>query len=246
MGGWNTYCSRSDGVLKIYIAGSKPLMADGQTELLIGTVSGVQPEDVSLVEHSLGYVYGKQIKTQVVAAEKNAPPVTTVKDELGSLLEQAKASYGDPHKGKYTEDTWTALEQAIANAEALWLSESASEEDMRAAIDAVNDAIDGLQPIDSEEDDDSGNGGGKPEIDVNGGDPNEPGTGLGGQTGGDNEPTPTPDQQTTSPTATAPPSSKPVAPHTGDETALLPWALVMGLGCLALAALLIRRRAGRG
>ncbi len=246
LSGWNTYCSRSDGVLEIYIAGSKPLMAEGQTELVVGTVSGVEAQGVTLVEHSLGYVYGKQIKTQVVSAEKNAPPVTTVKDELGKLLEDAKASYGDPHKGKYSEETWSVLEQAIADAEQLWLSGTASDEDMRAAMDAVNAAIEGLDPIDDEEDDENGGGQTTPEVDVNGGDPNEPGTGLGGESGGSTEPTPTSGQETTAPTATVPPSSQPSAPHTGDETALLPWAVMMSLCGLLLAALYIRRRATRG
>ncbi len=139
-----TKCSNKEGVLYIYIAGTAPLMTGGQTQLTLGTVSGVsEPEKVKLADNSLEFVYGTRMILQAFQEEDGGID-SNIRDGL-ELLIDSTAEFAE--KGEYTTETWDALQAAISHAnELLGRGESVTLEELNEAYNALEDAIAALTP----------------------------------------------------------------------------------------------------
>lgn len=131
---WLTYASVSGGVMTLYIAGTTPLMAEGQTELILGTVTNA--DQVQPVENSLGYVYGARVVNQTL--EVAAAPLK-LPEQLKALVEQAEAEFPEE------DDRPDVLKAALEAAQKLLDEGSADEAALTAALQALQAALDGAQ-----------------------------------------------------------------------------------------------------
>lgn len=101
------------GELTIYVAGTEPLMtAAGQT-ITLGTISD---KNARLVEGSVGYVYGTQIRWQVVNAVYEVKDETTKKQELAALIAEAQALLDS---GELGEIEYGLIRDAVMAAQAM-------------------------------------------------------------------------------------------------------------------------------
>lgn len=166
LAGWLTNTSYRDGTLNIYAAGTIPLMAEGQTRLTLGTITGGDPASVTLPEDALEYVYGTRVIAQ--SAEANvywsgpdtgtdggqdsgsgdasgsAPlPESGARSGLQELLTRAK---GFGQEG-YTQTSYEQLLSAIEAAEAVLADPNAADADLVAAAAALQKALDQLVPV---------------------------------------------------------------------------------------------------
>jgi len=84
-----------------------------------------------------------QVDAQVTALQKAIDELTekVTKTALNAKLAQAKAI----QTGNYTDDTWNALQTAIANAQAVANSSTATQAQVDAQVTALQNAIDGLR-----------------------------------------------------------------------------------------------------
>ncbi len=315
------YCSHGDGTLRIFIAGSEPLLAEGETSLVLGTVTG-EGVRVTPVEDSLQFVRGTRMAAQTLTEAKNqepdptpapdqppegggageqAPTITPdqtedarnrliaeldsaaalygagdtryTQDSWGKLLtavEQAvqlrdrgdasqaeleaaleqlraairglvpigRAALGEAvtsarayAAAEYTQDSYRALQDAVANADAVLADPSADETAWSEALARLQEAIDRLVPYTGAD----SNGKAIPD-------------GPDGGSGGADGPTTTPVVNTPAPSAAPSGGSKGapgVAPNTGDETAVLPWIMLLTLSGTGLLLLARRRRKNR-
>ncbi len=176
------YCSHGDGTLRIFIAGSEPLLAEGETALVLGTVTG-EGVRVTPVEDSLQFVRGTRMASQVLTEavsqepEPSQPPeeedtgepspVTTpdhtndredtggwedtddredARAMLQAELDSAAARYGASDT-RYTQDSWGALLTAVEQATQLLDRSDASQQELEAALSQLRAAIRGLVPI---------------------------------------------------------------------------------------------------
>lgn len=154
----------------------------------------------------------------LIAAQAGLKP--SGKGELEAAVAEAEALLEEIDESQYTPESVKALKDALAAAQAVLADAAAGEAEWASALSALTDAK-SLIPV------------GKPGSD----DPIP----EGGETG-DQQTSPSP-SPTATPTATATATAAvKTAPNTGDETALLPWAMMLiGSGAL-LALLAVRRR----
>lgn len=139
-----TYCTAGDGTLDIYISGAVPLMAEGQTSLVLGTVTG-SVENVSPLQQSLQYVYGRRmIALNVPEPEDEADAgYTGAKAALDAKITEIAGYIVTDHR--YTEESWQKLNEAFNYARAVLEREDASDEDVNEALKELEDAFNGLQ-----------------------------------------------------------------------------------------------------
>lgn len=172
MGDRLKYCSHGDGTLRIFIAGSEPLLAEGETALVLGTVTG-EGVRVTPVANSLQFVRGTRMASQILAEaasqepepEPSQPPeegdtgerapVTRpdhtddredARASLRAELDSAAALYGVSDT-RYTQDSWGALLTAVEQATQLLDRGDASQQELEAALSQLQAAIRGLVPI---------------------------------------------------------------------------------------------------
>lgn len=166
LAGWLTNSSYRDGTLNIYVAGTTPLMAAGETRLTLGTITGGDPASVTLPEDALQYVYGTRVIAQSAEAnvywsapdtgEDSGPegdsgdvpgpaplPESGARSGLQELLAQAK---GIGPEG-YTLTSYEQLLSAIADAEAVLADSNAADADLNAAAAALQKALDQMVPV---------------------------------------------------------------------------------------------------
>lgn len=134
-----TYCTQSDGMLHIYIAGSEPLMGSGTTRLVVGTVTG-DVQSVEPVQESLQYVYGRRTVAQNVP---EAVRMDSMWEQLLDVLNSANAEFGAAHM--YSDESWGVLNSAIDHIEQLLDKEDLQPQDVTEAIAAYDTAKSGLQ-----------------------------------------------------------------------------------------------------
>lgn len=147
-----------DGVLNLYLAGTESLFADSDS-LKIGTVVNGEgnPLAVSIrvVEDSLKYVYGTEVRTMSVDGELEPPteeepgnepgpgPVSESERRLRETLETATAfSAGD-----YTGASYQVLKTAMAEAEAVLADPERTEDQILEALMNLENAIGALERI---------------------------------------------------------------------------------------------------
>ena len=87
-------------------------------------------------------VYNAYKALQAALADTIAPTVD--KSELQTAVDNAVA---DSEKDKYTEDSWNAYKEALANAQTVLADVNATQEDVDAALVALQQAEDALKPV---------------------------------------------------------------------------------------------------
>lgn len=156
LGGRLTNYSYRDGMLNLYIAGTAPLLADGQTQLPLGVISGGDMQSVQLPEDALQYVYGRRVIAQSAevksaGGERQDDPEPTpegdARSALRAAIDRATETFGQDAaiRERYTPDSWEALQNAIIAASEVLNDPNAGEEALSAALTALNDAINGLR-----------------------------------------------------------------------------------------------------
>lgn len=144
-----TNVTSAEGGLTLYIAGTKPLMAAGQTELVLGTVSGVASESVKLAAGSPQYVYGTRVIGQNLELD-DGTGVSDARSALEQKLSDVDSVYGlDSVQKLYSEESRKALLDAVSEAREL-LKTEASDDELTAAFQKIENAILGLR-TDAEE-----------------------------------------------------------------------------------------------
>ena len=120
-GAYLTNCVAGDGTLDVYISGTAPLIAQGYTSRLLGTVS---PADKAQpVQSSLQYVYGVSMSAMNTDLSGESGDALA---RLQSVLESATAQFGSTHM--YSDESWDRLNAAISAIEQLLESGSVTEE----------------------------------------------------------------------------------------------------------------------
>lgn len=148
------------GTLNLYLAGTEFLFDDSGC-LRVGTVVNGEGNPLSasirVVEDSLKYVYGNEIRTMSVdgaagpPAEEEPPtegepgpgPISEAETRLRETLEKAKAL----RAGDYTEATYQALLTAIAEAEAVLANPERTEEQILEALMNLENAMGALESV---------------------------------------------------------------------------------------------------
>lgn len=87
-------------------------------------------------------VYNAYKALEAALANTIAPPVD--KSELQSAVDNALA---DTEKDKYTEESWQAYQEALANAQEVLADVNATQEDVDAALAALQQAEEALKPV---------------------------------------------------------------------------------------------------
>lgn len=145
-----TYSSLGeDGILDIYIAGTEPLMSGDTTKLVLGALTGSAPESAKLVDGSLQYVYGTRMMAQNISrTDEESLSGEQAQIDLRNKLEDTNNTYGmqDVQK-QYTPESLAALQEAVDRANSLLADGDASEEELRQALQALDEAVDGLVNI---------------------------------------------------------------------------------------------------
>ena len=140
--GWLTNCVAADGTLHVYIAGVAPLMEPGYTSRVLGSVT--DPQAVQPMDDSIKYVYGRRTITVNAPGEEPLPgDENTARGRLENALAGMADKFGAAHG--YTEETWAKLNDAIDAANRLLEREDASDEELTAALEALDQAIKDLQ-----------------------------------------------------------------------------------------------------
>ena len=162
-----------------------------------------------------------------VKEDTDKPVETPVnKDGLKAALEAAN----EIGPNGYTEESYAALQQAIANAQEVYDNPDASQADVDNAASELGEALRGL--VEDGGDEPGGNepGGSEPGGSEPGG--NEPGgSEPGGNTPGGNEP----DENTPGGGTDGQNNEQTAGPKTGDVTNIMPWVLLAvasGAGCV--------------
>lgn len=170
-----TYCAHNGSSLRIFIAGSEPLLPEGQTALVLGKITDSTAK-VTPVEGSLQFVHGTKTFVQTIdnqgspeptppptpdpertppntgsnssdsAAEPTAQPEETPKDRLQAVLDMAAEQYSSGTT-RYTQESWGALLTAVERANAILMRDDAAPEELEDALAQLENAIRGLIPI---------------------------------------------------------------------------------------------------
>ena len=161
-----TRYSYADGTLSVYVAGTAPLLAEGQDRFVLGAITGGDLASAELPDDALQFVYGRRVvpqsaeltRTGAVPNETPAPEETSVPEDtpepaptpesqirldLRTALDTAK---GYDAAG-YTPASFQALQAAIQSAEEVLANAEASEAEWTAAKQALQAAVDKLVPV---------------------------------------------------------------------------------------------------
>ncbi len=157
-----TKYSYADGTLSVYVAGTAPLLAEGQDRLALGAITGGDLASAELGDDALQFVYGRRVVTQAAeltrtgsvpnetatpAPEDTPEPAPTpesqIRLDLRTVLDRAK---GYDAAG-YTSASFQALQAAIQSAEEVLANADASETEWTAAKQALQEAMDKLVPV---------------------------------------------------------------------------------------------------
>ena len=218
----------SDGMIvrAVYSDGSSRVLTYGSY-----TVSGFDSSEAGTKYITVSYTEGEITETaqfEVTVKEDTDKPVETPvnKDGLKAALEAAN----EIGPNGYTEESYAALQQAIANAQEVYDNPDASQADVDNAASELGEALRGL--VEDGGDEPGGNepGGSEPGGSEPGG--NEPGgSEPGGNTPGGNEP----DENTPGGGTDGQNNEQTAGPKTGDVTNIMPWVLLAvasGAGCV--------------
>ncbi len=234
----------SDGMIvyAVYGDGSRQILTYGSY-----TVSGFDSSEAGTKYITVSYTEGDITETaefEVTVKEDTDEPIETPvnKDNLKAVLDAAK-EIGP--KG-YTEESYTALQQAIQDAQEVYDNPDATQADVDNAASELGEALRGLVEDTGNEPGGNEPGGNEPGGNEPGG--NEPGGNEpGGNEPGGNEPSGNePDGNTPGGTqndgSNAPDngtdsqnSGQAAGPKTGDMTNIMPWtllAIASGAGCV--------------
>lgn len=164
------------------------------------------------------------------AALKTEEPAPGVdKDALQSAVDSAVA---DTEKDKYTEDSWTAYQTALADAKAVLADENATQEEVQAALDALQAAEAALKAVEPTE---------EPTVEPTQ-EPTEEPTAEPTKDPG-SKPSTTPGSGSTGKPSKPGTSTKPGGAGTGDNSPMTAaaFALVLGLGGAAVLTVYKKR-----
>ena len=107
LAGLMTASVSGEGTVTLYIVSTEPLMSGDR--LVLGTISGGAPEETTLADGSLKYVYGKRTVVQNAAQADELSPEKNARELLGAAIDAANNKYGETEGLKYTEERrcWT-------------------------------------------------------------------------------------------------------------------------------------------
>ncbi len=140
-------------LLNLYVAGSDPLFTQDKDTLDLGTVNAGSNYKVSVIEDSVIIVTGSQEEAVTLAAL----PLVNIEDEskqpqrpddttLKKLTEQIKVAEGFA-KDSYTADSYQQLLTALEKAKAAANDPKASEEQLKQALQDLQNAISSLVKV---------------------------------------------------------------------------------------------------
>lgn len=149
-----THASYSDNVLSVYIAGTAPLMGEGETELTLGKLSVVDlggnstAAVAAMAADSLQYVYGTNLMTQTTPETEDVLVNQVTPEALQARVTEAEGY----DEADYTPESYAALKTALEQAQSVLDDKSAQPVDFNNAYDALLAAIKGLEPVSSGDD----------------------------------------------------------------------------------------------
>lgn len=140
--------------LNIYVSGTTPLFEDGKVTIDIGTISAGSNFKVTVVEDSLTTVVGTEEEIVAlddypevtISDEKNPDNPTRPGDTAKKLEETIKAAEA-LSKNDYTEESYNALLEAIANAKRVLNDPNATNEQIAQALADLENAIGALVSV---------------------------------------------------------------------------------------------------
>ncbi len=157
-----TRYSYADGTLSVYVAGTAPLLAEGQDRFVLGAITGGDLASAELPDDALQFVYGRRVvpqsaeltrtgavpnETPTPAPEDTPEPAPTPESQIRLDLRTALDTAKGYDAAGYTPASFQALQAAIQSAEEVLANAEASEAEWTAAKQALQAAVDKLVPV---------------------------------------------------------------------------------------------------
>lgn len=145
--------SLANSYLNIYVSGTTPLFEEGKATIELGTISGGAHFTVTVIEDSLTAVTGSE---EAIIALDDYPEVTITGDgsdnlthpgETAKQLEETIKAAEALNKADYTEASYNALLEAIANAKAVLNDPNATNDQIAQALADLENAIGALVSV---------------------------------------------------------------------------------------------------
>ncbi len=136
-----TYTSSDETVATVDANGEVTILAAGET-----TITATAAATANFEEAAASY-------TLTVSESTNEPGGTVDKEPLEKEVEEVEKEMSGLNKDNYTEDSWAALEKALANAQAVVSDPDATQDDVEEAEEALKTALDNLEPAETPEPD---------------------------------------------------------------------------------------------
>ncbi len=128
-----TYTSSNETVATVDANGEVTILAAGET-----TITATAAETANFEEAAASY-------TLTVSESTNEPGGTVDKEPLEKEVEEVEKEISGLNKDNYTEDSWAALEKALADAQAVVSDATATQDEVNAALKDLESAWAGLE-----------------------------------------------------------------------------------------------------